>query len=634
MRINHNIAALNTHRQLNSASTQQSKSMEKLSSGMRINKAGDDAAGLAISEKMRGQIRGLDMASKNAQDGISLISTAEGALNETHDILQRMRELAVQSSNDTTTDSDRTNIQKEINQLSDEINRIGNSTEFNTKKLINGNVSTNIAEGAKLVGGDLGDSVTLINAATNGKATGTSITAAVNIHGDQAGFATGSKDLSQAAIDITAGTNEISFSVDGGAQQNIALTVATYTNDATGRASFLADVNTQLTGKGATASFDANNKLVFTSSTQGANSKVEIQGGNALDTVFGAQATIKSSNGTVANDTLTFDLDGVAKSITLTQKVYNTPQDLVTELNAGGAGGTPIAGVTFSLDGNAIVATSSASTGSTSKVSNFNGTAVADLKLVNATTEDGKDRNNQFEVDVNGKKVTATVQQGEYTDMDVYAKAVQNAINTALSNASSLDTVKVTHSNGNLSIEDSKTGSTSSITITDKTGSSADLLAGAKAIGFTNSTANNTSDTGINGTDKALKFQIGANKGQEMALSINDMRSSALGITSTNSSTAGLKAEDNTNLDVKYGTSNTVKNEGVTEYVIDVSSHEAASKAIAVIDNAVSKVSSERANLGAVQNRLEHTINNLNTSSENLTAAESRIRDVDYALAA
>ncbi|XQN34390.1 flagellin, partial [Sporosarcina psychrophila] len=94
MRINHNIAALNTHRQLNTATTNQSKSMEKLASGLRINKAGDDAAGLAISEKMRGQIRGLDQASKNSQDGISMIATAEGALNETHDILQRMRELS------------------------------------------------------------------------------------------------------------------------------------------------------------------------------------------------------------------------------------------------------------------------------------------------------------------------------------------------------------------------------------------------------------------------------------------------------------------------------------------------------------------------------------------------------------
>ncbi|MYL55900.1 flagellin N-terminal helical domain-containing protein [Virgibacillus halodenitrificans] len=155
MRINHNIAALNTYRQLNSASNAQSSSMEKLSSGLRINKAGDDAAGLAISEKMRGQIRGLDMSSKNAQDGISLIQTAEGALNETHDILQRMRELAVQAGNDTNTTSDREEIQKEINQMTSEINRIGNTTEFNTQKLLNGEKNVGTTGNAAEVSFDL-----------------------------------------------------------------------------------------------------------------------------------------------------------------------------------------------------------------------------------------------------------------------------------------------------------------------------------------------------------------------------------------------------------------------------------------------------------------------------------------------
>ena len=138
MRINHNIAALNTHRQLGQANNAQQSSMEKLSSGLRINNASDDAAGLAISEKMRGQIRGLDQAQKNAQDGISLTQTAEGALNETHDILQRMRELATQASNDTNTETDRNEIQKEVEQLKSEINRISTDTEFNTKTLMDG----------------------------------------------------------------------------------------------------------------------------------------------------------------------------------------------------------------------------------------------------------------------------------------------------------------------------------------------------------------------------------------------------------------------------------------------------------------------------------------------------------------
>ncbi len=138
MRINHNIAALNTHRQLNSATNAQSKSMEKLSSGLRINRAGDDAAGLAISEKMRGQIRGLEQGSRNAQDGISMLQTAEGALNETHDILQRMRELSVQSSSDTNVTADRAAIDEEYQALAKEIDRISDETEFNTQKLWDG----------------------------------------------------------------------------------------------------------------------------------------------------------------------------------------------------------------------------------------------------------------------------------------------------------------------------------------------------------------------------------------------------------------------------------------------------------------------------------------------------------------
>jgi flagellin len=140
MIINHNITALNTHRQLAVNTANTSKNIEKLSSGLRINRAGDDAAGLAISEKMRGQIRGLDQASRNSQDGISLIQTAEGALNETHSILQRMRELAVQAGNGTNTGSDRNEIQKELGQLNSEIDRISSTTEFNTQTLLNGSL--------------------------------------------------------------------------------------------------------------------------------------------------------------------------------------------------------------------------------------------------------------------------------------------------------------------------------------------------------------------------------------------------------------------------------------------------------------------------------------------------------------
>jgi flagellin len=150
MRINNNIMAMNTHRQLGIGAAQSSKSTERLSSGFRINKAGDDAAGLAISEKMRAQIRGLGQASRNAQDGISLLQTAEGALNETHDILQRMRELAVQGSNDTNEAVDREAIQEELNALKTEITRIGTSTQFNGKALLDGTLGSNVTLGTDL----------------------------------------------------------------------------------------------------------------------------------------------------------------------------------------------------------------------------------------------------------------------------------------------------------------------------------------------------------------------------------------------------------------------------------------------------------------------------------------------------
>lgn len=138
MVVQHNMTSLNANRQLGITVNNQAKATEKLSSGYKVNRAGDDAAGLTISEKMRSQIRGLNKASTNAEDGISAIQTAEGALNEAHEILQRMNELATQAANDTNTTSDRTAIQKEINALTSEINRISSTTQFNTMNLLDG----------------------------------------------------------------------------------------------------------------------------------------------------------------------------------------------------------------------------------------------------------------------------------------------------------------------------------------------------------------------------------------------------------------------------------------------------------------------------------------------------------------
>lgn len=170
MVIQHNLTAMNTNRQLGITTGNQAKSTEKLSSGYRINRAGDDAAGLTISEKMRSQIRGLNKASSNAEDGVSLIQTAEGALNEAHSILQRMNELSTQAANDTNTTSDRTAIQKEIDALTSELSRIASTTQFNTMNLLDGKFTGKNLQVGALEGQKISISISTMNAKALGVA--------------------------------------------------------------------------------------------------------------------------------------------------------------------------------------------------------------------------------------------------------------------------------------------------------------------------------------------------------------------------------------------------------------------------------------------------------------------------------
>jgi flagellin len=241
MRINHNVAALNTHRQMGINSDATQKSLEKLSSGLSINRAGDNAAGLAISEKMRGQIRGLDQAGKNSQDGISLIQTGEGALNETQSILQRMRELAVQSGTDTNTATDRTNIQSEVTALTSEVDRIANTTEFNTKKLLDGSlgraVTTAVANqntntslknsvGSVLLAATIVSDMTDSNGNNLGIISGDTIAINYQVNGTTYSVSirvgTGTTDIASILAAITAGNALVSTTINstGGIQIN------------------------------------------------------------------------------------------------------------------------------------------------------------------------------------------------------------------------------------------------------------------------------------------------------------------------------------------------------------------------------------------------------------------------------
>ena len=227
MRINNNLMAMNTHRQLGIANNSGAKSMEKLSSGYRINRAGDDAAGLSISEKMRSQIRGLNQASRNAQDGISLVQTAEGALTETHAMLQRMRELVVQAANDTNTADDRKTIRDELNQLSEEITAITTKTEFNTKKLLDGTFSkTNIT---LQVGANSGQFIEFKIGDMSASALGVTTTAIGGVVADSTKTAT---DISTLLDTVDSALNKVSAqrSLLGAAQNRLEHTIKNVDN--------------------------------------------------------------------------------------------------------------------------------------------------------------------------------------------------------------------------------------------------------------------------------------------------------------------------------------------------------------------------------------------------------------------
>ncbi|WP_347491423.1 flagellin N-terminal helical domain-containing protein [Desulfoscipio sp. XC116] len=567
MIINHNIAALNTYRQLSGNNAIGQKSLEKLSSGLRINRAGDDAAGLAISEKMRAQIRGLDQAQRNAQDGISMIQTAEGNLNETHSILQRMRELADQAANDTNVSVDRNEIQKEINALTSEINRIGNTTEFNTQKLLDGGASAS--------------GVSLSSTEAKGVA------------------AQGGKILNLTAVSLA-------DSVIDGATGTMTFVV----HDATGTA-----VSFSITGEAFKTLWDQ------TAAGQAGADATDAMRRDALEEVLGK-----------ITSAVTFELaDGTERTVTLAEVATIDVSDSGIFSIQSKIGGATISLTAASFNTMLGASTSTAITGV--------GTAAEEATLFGSKDIEGTDNLNRddwagktFTVTYNGRtaNITLGTEIGTASTGKITASDLVTAFNDAFSAVFGGSTVSATIATNPNNINDTNTyfqftTTTTGDDVTDGTvpefsikGANLDQILGDFVPG----------QSGSGGTFRAT-FQIGANQGQSMTIEIKDMRSLALGISAT---AAGLEHTDVEGArftevqNVTNGTTSTT-----VEYALDVSSHESASAAVKVINNAIENVSGMRSELGAYQNRLEHTINNLGTSSENLTAAESRIRDVDMA---
>lgn len=537
MRINHNIMAMNTYRQLSIGSGMAAKSMEKLSSGMRINRAGDDAAGLAISEKMRAQIRGLKQASRNAQDAISMIQTAEGALQETQAILQRMRELAVQASNGTNDEQDREAIQAEINQLTSEINRIGNTTEFNGMKLLNGDKSS-----AKVTG----QTTTTTIAVTDGEyasAFAVGVTWA-GLDGDIPVISDGSGNDNQIAfVDGSSGAFDWSkLDTSVAADLKITRSGDDILVDFSGRDT---DGDKLVIDQEKMAFDSVNNKYVYNA--------------NGITFEISADELDKfTDSASLTIDLTAYDIDG-DNTQDITSATVGTKSDYTTHTLKGG-------GSTY-------------------------GSFTTEI-TVDSTASD-------YVEGVVGVKITATnlSTAGDYK-------------------------VELLDKDGNVLVAEQITSNLAVNTISyDQHGISftfdvkdTDAFTIEKTFDYEiiTTTTNNT-------VDQSAFFQVGANEDQYISLSFSDMRAEALGIVGSGT---GFSTTNN----VTDGTSS-----DLTQKALDVTTTEGATNAISVLDNAIEKVSQERAKLGAIQNRLEHSIRNLDTSAENLQAAESRIRDVDMA---
>ena len=530
MRIQHNIMAMNAYRNYSNNTSALSKNLEKLSSGYKINRAGDDAAGLAISEKMRAQITGLDVAQKNAKDGISLVQTAEGALTEVHDMLNRMVELANQSANGTYEDgTDRVQLQKEITQLQDEINRIADSANFNGIQLLDGSLS-----GGSQVSNVAMDATTAVK--------GTYMTADVADTGALGGLTT--DDIGK-TLDYTVTWK------DGNGTEHTTTVSLTYQGDGTGGVAtdntknFFTDANGnkyELSASGASAVLekaDVQDAIIaglkaddtFSANFDIAESGDAIKFTSKLEGTAGAQVIgigVSETTSLAASNGLNASMAGDVTKTDAYDSMQKFNANGLTVANGASMTQEELEANIFELDGHKFLV----ATGLTTDQIKALGSDVTIIELSSAAAPDATD----------AKKIAAEISRVTGMETKVYDAAVAAA----------------------------------NITTTD--------------IIFTKDTLSLTGNT--------LTLQIGdtSDDFNQLNVSIQDCHAASLGI-------AG----------------------------IDISTQKGAQDAVDVIKNAINYVSDVRGTLGATQNRLDHTINNLSVMEENIQDAESTIRDTDVA---
>ena len=598
MVVQHNMQAANANRMLNVTTSAQSKSTEKLSSGYKINRAADDAAGLTISEKMRKQIKGLDRASTNAQDGVSAVQTAEGALTEVHSMLQRMNELATQAANGTNSTTDRKAIQDEVDQLSTEIDRVSETTKFNETYLLKGD--TDGATSAKNVNAhDAGLAGKLV---ANGDGTSTFKLDKALADGDNVTIAGKKYTIGS----TTASTDGFEKSDTLGAKK---VSVGDSVTDANGNKKTLVD---KFSNTGTAANiYEAGDKIkidgkeytIATTTDLSKTAGAELSSADAQQMVSEALA-----NGKEASFTSKATAKGIyAANATMDVKIVsaldtNEVSSLgiattakVSDLNSKALA----AGDVVSLSGKAITATAEAPA---------NMSTVKDIV---------KSLQKNDEIQIGGKTIIisdkTSLADNKYTVNDALSllndKDTVNFNSVTSAEGKAALTVSGLKASTNYTAVDTKVAASGDNVISAKDAYSmmAEELQKASSIGAdvaaevkSDNSGNFTIKQGTVDVKEALSFNLhvgaDADSTNKITVDIDSMSSAGLGI-------KGIKAD--TEQDATY--------------------------AIDAIADAISQVSSQRSALGAIQNRLEHTINNLDNVVENTTTAESRIRDTDMA---
>jgi flagellin len=504
MIVQHNLKAMNTNRQLGISTNALSKSTEKLSSGYRINRAADDAAGLAISEKMRSQIRGLNQASSNSQDGISMIQTAEGALQESHSILQRMRELAVQAANGTETDEDRQNLQDEITQLQSELDRISTDTEFNTMKLLDGSL-----DGSGAVS-SAGPKFGVYDAKLQGFVTSDTV-----------------------GVSITTNTT----ATEGGES-------AIWSND------------------GKTLTINLHNNTTYTEAE--------------LDKLI---KEAKQEDSTAANRPAQIELN------------LNNGTYTATAANAA-SGATTATGVKAKIENETLTAAAAGKFIGANKISITANKYGADNNITIKIFFDKEEGDEKFEL----KTAATYATTGALSDKGQYELHLATGVEYTAGDIEKLFATQGFSASVTLSGPNPDEPNTLFVTQKEATGQAITLANGA-GLGDTDAYLGQK-NYDVQSGGEGVTLQVGANYGQTISFGIGDMGAKSLGVDGTK---------------------------------VNVATQTGAQNALDKIDGAISTVSKQRSLLGAIQNRLEHTIANLDNTAENLQSAESAIRDVDMA---